>query len=307
MKRLLLAASLGLVAAASAVASVGGADPQIFQRYASTFSGVQPPAAHVDLAITVSEFDPGARTVLHANQAPRFVTVIAGRLDITIGNETKAFAAGTNAMIPAGIMTRFSNEKGTVKAQLFTSSLWLPQQPGPLPLPIVAPGETPPPVNARVIATARLPQIHVPTTGVNVVQVVQDWEPGAKNAPHTMNHPHLFLSLEGENTTRYSDGQVQRTAAGQQGAMEPGRPGFMENTGTTNNRLLIAWVTTPGIPNTSPVAAGPATSAIRPPAAGAGGLKAVSEYGHPWLAGGIALSAVTAVGGFMLWRRPSQA
>jgi quercetin dioxygenase-like cupin family protein len=276
MNRFILAGALSILAASLVVAVASAQTPRIIVRHSSTFTGVQPPGRHADIGITVSEFAPGARNALHHQAATRYFTVIEGELTITIGAETKVYSSGMSGVSPGGILTRFSNERGTVRAQLFIASLWPPQPPGGPPASTLVLVEPLPELLPRVIARGWLNGIQVPTTGVNIMQVVQDWEPGARNAPHTMNHPHLFISLEGENTTRYLDGGVERTVAGQQGVMEPGRPGIMENSGTTNNRLLVAWVLTPGIPNTSPVTPTPA-AAVSPPSAGDAGLAARND------------------------------
>ncbi len=304
MKRSILAVALCILVGSVAVAAVNAQTPRINLRYSSTFGAVQPPGPHVELAITVSEFDPGARTVLHSNPVTRYFTVIQGELTITIGQETKVYTAGMNGVSPGGIYTRISNERGTAKAQLFLTSLWLPLPPGPLPPVTIAPGETLPALGPRVIATGRT-QVHGLPGSVSVVQWVQDWDPGARNSPHTMNHPHLFISLEGENTSRYSDGEVMVTRAGQQGVMEPGRPGFMENTGTTNNRLLVAWVLTSGAPNTSPVPTPAASQAIVPPAAGEAGIvsDAASDDGSDVLPFALVATAAALVVAVTLVRR----
>jgi len=77
-------------------------------------------------------------------------------------------------------------------------------------------------------------------------------------------------------------GGVDRYTAGQQAVMTVGRPGIMENTGATNNRLAITWLVTPGTPNTSPVA-----GSISPPSTGDAGLASQLEAAlsdRPYLA-----------------------
>jgi quercetin dioxygenase-like cupin family protein len=295
VKRFILAGALSILAASLVLAVASAQTPTIIVRHSSMFTGVQPPGRHADLGITVSEFAPGARNALHYQTATRYFTVIEGELTITIGTETKVYSSGMSGVSPGGRLTRFSNEHGTVRAQLFIASLWPPQPGGgPLASALVL-VEPLPELLPRVIARGWLPQIEVPTTGVNIQQVVQVWEPGARNAPHTMNHPHLFIALEGENTTRYLDGGVERTVAGQQGVMEPGRPGIMENSGTTNNVLLVAWVLTPGISNTSPVSPAPAP-AVSPPSVGDAGLAARNDG----LAGPQLLASVAAATGILM-------
>ncbi len=98
-----------------------------------------------------------------------------------------------------------------------------------------------------------------------------------------MNHPHLYMAIDGENTTRFFDGSVERFTAGQAGVMQVGKPGFMQNSGTTANRLVFTWLQTPGTPLTSPAtppeAAAPApapapvaNTKVSVPRAGDGGL-----------------------------------
>jgi hypothetical protein len=86
-----------------------------------------------------------------------------------------------------------------------------------------------------------------------------------------MNHPHLYVALGGENTVKYLDGTTARITSGQSGSMTPGKPGIMENTGTTTARMYFAWVLTPGTPNTSPATG--AAAAISPPSTGDAGLE----------------------------------
>jgi quercetin dioxygenase-like cupin family protein len=235
--------------------------------FTSNYTNVQPPGRYVDLQMTISEFDPGASVPSNNFTSVRYVTVVEGAVRVTIGSETKDYAAGTNFIVPGGAYVKISNVSTTTKAQLFFSSLRVA---GTVPSQGLPPGEPIPSLLPRVVATATLPGIQVPTIGVTVQQAVSTWEAGAKNAPHMMNHPHLFVALGGENTTKYTDGTTLLVASGQSGTMTPGKPGIMENTGTTAARMFFAWVLTPGTPNTSPVAA--AAPAITPPSTGEAGL-----------------------------------
>jgi hypothetical protein len=199
----------------------------------------------------------------------RYFTVVEGAVKVTIGSDTKEYATGSNFVVPGGAYVTVSNEAGTSKAQLFVSALRLA---GTVPVQALAPGEVPPPSGIRVLGTGTLPGIQVPTTGVTIQQAVSDWQSGSKNSPHMMNHPHIYIPLGGENTTKYLDGTTMRVTSGQQGVMTPGKPGIMENTGTTTARMYFAWVLTPGTPNTSPVT-GTAAGVISPPSTGDAGLQ----------------------------------
>jgi quercetin dioxygenase-like cupin family protein len=229
---------------------------------------VHPPGRYVDLQMTISEFDPGARSPANNFTSVRFVTVVEGAVRVTIGSETKDYATGTNFVIPGGAYVQISNV-GTTKAQIFLSSLRVA---GTTPVQSLPPGEPIPSLTPRIVATGTLPGIQVPTTGVTVQQAVADWEAGAKNSPHMMNHPHIFIPLGGENTTKYTDATTMRVTSGQSATMTPGKPGIMENTGTTTARMYFVWVLTPGTPNTSPVT-GTAAAAISPPSTGDAGLE----------------------------------
>jgi quercetin dioxygenase-like cupin family protein len=271
MKRsisLALAAAAAITLSLATAASVSGqTPPAITPRYTSNYTNVQPPGRYIDLQMTISEFDPGASSPANNFTSVRYVTVVEGAVRVTIGSETKDYATGTNFVIPGGAYVKISNA-GTTKAQIFLSSLRVA---GTTAVQSLPPGEVIPALLPRVVATGTLPGIQVPTTGVTVQQAVQDWQAGAKNSPHMMNHPHLYVTLGGENTVKYLDGTTTKITSGQSGTMTPGKPGIMENTGTTTARMYFAWVLTPGTPNTSPVTGTAAT--ISPPSTGDAGLE----------------------------------
>jgi quercetin dioxygenase-like cupin family protein len=287
MRKLLLAAAFALLVGLAVVPSVSGQTPppRIIAMFTSNYTNVQPPGRYVDLQMTISEFDPGASVPANNFTSVRYVTVVEGTVRVTIGSETKDYAAGTNFVVPGGAYVKISNA-GSVKAQLFFSSLRVA---GTVPSQGLPPGEPIPSLLPRVVATATLPGIQVPTTGVTIQQAVQDWQAGSKNSPHMMNHPHRFIALGGENTTKYLDGTSMQVTSGQSGTMTPGKPGIMENTGTTTARMYFAWVLTPGTPNTSPVT-GTAAGTISPPSTGDAGLQGTGS------GSGLGVIAVLAAG-----------
>ena len=295
MRRSISLAVAAVMALSLAAAGSVGAQtpPSIIARYTSNYTGVQPPGRYIDLQMTISEFDPGASSPANNFTSVRYVTVVEGAVRVTIGSETKDYATGTNFVIPGGAYVKISNV-GTTKAQIFLSSLRVA---GTTPIQSLPPGEVIPSLVPRVVATGTLPGIQVPTTGVTVQQAVADWEAGAKNSPHMMNHPHLFIALGGENTTKYLDGTSNRITSGQSASMTPGKPGIMENTGTTTARMYFVWVLTPGTPNTSPVT-GTAAATISPPSTGDAGLdRGGSDAGLVIGATAAALLALAAVRG----------
>jgi quercetin dioxygenase-like cupin family protein len=276
MKKLILGAAVafGLAVAASSLAA--GAEPRIIGRYISTFSNVQPPGRYFDLIQGVSEFKPGAAARPNSLSAsPRFFTVIEGSVDVRIGEKSAVYGAGQSFSDPAGIVFAIGNA-GDTRARVLFSILAPAWEHGAQP----APGSQAPAAPSSILFTVRT-DIVLPAEAVhsvNVVQVVQDWDPGAANAPHVMNHQHVFTAVEGELTTHYLDGTSQRVTAGQLGIMQPGKPGTMQNEGQSKALVVVTWVQTPGTPLTSPVGTGSARSTpapstgVLPPSTGDAGL-----------------------------------
>ena len=266
MKRLILAAAALLLAVASTGGS-GSAAPTNTVTHRATFEGVQPPARYFRLIEGISEFAPGQAGRLNSVAAPRYFSVIQGEVTVTIGSKTEVYTAGQTWSVPSGIYFEPRNDANTT-ARVFFTVLSLP---GVTPQPV--PGSTVPANPSRILWTAST-SVYVPANRIDLLQIIQEAEPGFKTSTHVMNHPHVYIVMEGENTLRYLDGQVETSAAGEQNVMGMGRPGTMENSGDANSQLAFSWLITPGTPPTSPVTGQPAAAAgaISPPSTGDAGL-----------------------------------
>ena len=292
MTRLLIfaAAMFLLTAAASISPADAQTPPSISVRFNTTFTNVQPPARNFNLIQGVSEFLSGEAARTNFTAGPRFFTALEGELTVLIGDKTEVFGAGKTWSVPGGMYFGIKNE-GSSRARVFFSALAPIGSLGAQP----QPGSVVPASPGRILQTVQAP-VTVRSDTLNVVQVVQDWPGGARNTNHMMNQPHVYGMLEGENTTRFLDGSNERWTAGQAGVMAVGKPGYMENSGATANRVFFTWVVTPGtpqtLPATAPASAAPATAPITPPRTGDAGLVAAA-HARETVAGLILLAVVT--------------
>jgi quercetin dioxygenase-like cupin family protein len=290
--------TLGAVALAlaSSIATVGAqTPPSVTVRHTSTFTGVNAPLRHFNLIQGISEFLPGQAARNNSTPGPRFFTVVEGTVTVLIGDKTEVFGTGKNWTVPGGITFGIKNE-AEGRARVFFSVL---SQPGAQPSP--QPGSAVPASPSRILQTVTTP-VTVKADVINVVQVVQDWAPGARNPNHHMNHPHVYSMLEGESTTRYLDGASEAWKAGDAAVMEVNRDGYMQNSGAAMNTLYFTWLVLPGTPLTSPAAApAPAPAmqgppAFAPPRTGDGGLlgtvAAQPGQAESWLGIAVIISTV---------------
>jgi len=296
MRKAILATVLLLVAAASA-GQATGAEPKATSLFASRFADVQLPQRYFDLSHFILEFAPGAVFPLQstATAVDTYFTVYEGELDITIGGETKAYGVGKSGVIPSGLYRAFSNAGRSVRAKMFVSVI---TPTGVAPVFTLAAGVEPPALTPTQSNVAKLSGLYTTADKVTIVQSMADWDPGFKTPLHVMNHIHVLSGLDGENTARYTDGGVEVLKAGQQGVMHVGRPGTMENAGTTNSRWAVTWVLTSSVPPSSLVPA-PAP-ALGAPSTGDAGLAAAPDAASPsWglaAAVGAAAGAALALG-----------
>ena len=284
MKKLILVTAAILLALAS-TGGAGSAAPTATVTHRATFEGVQPPARYFTLVEGISEFAPGQAARSNFVPAARYFSVIQGEVTVTIGDKTAVYAKGETWSVGGGIYFGIRNDADAT-ARVFFTVLALP---GATPKPV--PGSTVPANPSRILWTA-VTSVYVPASKIDLMQLIQDSEPGFRTPAHVMNHPHVYIVMEGENTLRYSDGAVEAFAAGQQGVMEVGRPGTMENSSDVNSQLAFSWLITPGTPPTSPVTGTAATppGTISPPNTGDGGL--VSGSGGVMVNIALAASAV---------------
>jgi len=292
-----------LAVGASIVPAEAQTPPSVTTRYTSTFTGVNPPARHFNLLQGISEFQPGEAARNNSTPGPRFFTALEGELTVLIGDKTEVFGAGKTWSVPGGITLGVKNE-GANRGRVFFSVLAPIGGPGGSP----QPGSAVPAAPSRILQTVSTP-VTVTSDNLNVIQVVQDWAPGARNSNHVMNQPHVYSMLEGENTTRYLDGSSERWTPGQAGVMTVGRGGYMENSGTAPARLFFTWVVVPGAPQTlplpvpaSPAAPSPAMPGFIPPRTGDAGLLGRSTLGLPVV---ILLSFTATMAGLAATRRRS--
>ena len=283
--------------------------PSVAVRLTSTFRDILVPARDFNLVHGVSEFNAGEAGRANSSLGPRFFTVLEGNVTVQIGDRTRIFGAGQTWDVPGGIYFGIKND-GPERARVFFSVISPIGSPGPQPMP----GSTPPAAPSRILHQVQTP-VTVSTNTITIVQAVQDWPAGARNANHAMNQPHLYSMMEGENTSRFFDGHSERSTANQAGVMAVGQGGYMENSGASANRLFFTWAATPGEPNTVPAtppqpasgpaasenasSAAPASTRMTAPSAGDGGLleeewAAESKRFHPEITVLVAVLALLA-------------
>jgi len=268
MKRLILATA-ALLLAVVATGGSGSAAPTVTVTHRAMFEGVQPPARYFTLIEGISEFAPGQAARSNSIVAPRYFSVIEGEVTVTIGNKTAAYAKGETWSVGSGIYFGIRND-GSATARVFFTVLTLS---GVTAEPV--PGSAVPANPSRILWSAST-KVYVPAGKIDLMQLIQESEPGFKTGAHVMNHPHLYIVMSGENTLNYLDGAVETFATGEQGIMEVGRPGTMANSSDVNSQIAFSWLLTPGTPPTSPVTAS-AAGTIAPPNTGDGGLVGASD------------------------------
>jgi quercetin dioxygenase-like cupin family protein len=270
MIKSLLIGLLLVVAAGSANVALGAAEQTSL--FTSSIPNVQLPGRYYDLNQNFGDYAPGAALPLQACACHIYFTVIEGELTVTIGDKTAVYAAGKSGYVPAGVENQPINQ-GSANARVFYTMLKLADGTDNWRFTPVA-GLAAPSLFPTFSGWSTVLGLHAETGTVTLIQNVTDWDAGFKSPLHVMNHEHVFSVLEGENTIRYQDGGVDKFVAGEKAVMTMGRPGTMENSGTTNNRMAISWVIASSAPPVSPVTS---TGAISPPSTGDAGLASSGE------------------------------
>lgn len=300
MRKVILAAALFVFAAIASFGAVSGAEPPIRTPVQTTFqvTGFQP--GTYDLVQLVVDFPPNASTFMHAHPDGEWVTVLEGHIVKRERTNMTDYGPGQSFYVAPNVLFQLQNI-GTAKARVIATLLvppGIPQQSNdPNPPPAVA-------VSPAVVGSGRT-TVTVPAQ-FTLLQWIMDFDPGANSGLHVMNHAHVFSMLEGENTFRYQDGAVERYTAGQQAVMTVGRPGAMENSGTTLNRFAITWIIAgPGDPF-SPVGmtmTPTSTGRLAAPSTGDGGLADDESSRLDAVTAAIVWSAVLVAGFLLVARR----
>lgn len=219
------------------------------------FKGVTSPGSTFDLVQSVIDFSPGATSHAMTTGTPHYLSVLDGELTVSVDGKAEVVAKGKGVAAPAGAKLILSNAGTTQTARLFAATL--------LGVGAVTDVHLLSASGIKLFATARRTMFNAPAI-VDVIQVAAEYDAGYRTANHVMNEFHLMIHTSGQVGYAYLDGGVETYAAGTQGIMYEGRPGWMRNDGQTTSSAAWTWVANPGKPLSS---AGPAPA---PPNTGTG-------------------------------------
>ena len=258
---ILIAIGLVFVLLSTAVASAQ-APPGPVTRHTTRFVGVTPPASQFEIVEQVLEFGSGAAAAFHSHGGPSFITVIEGEMTFRdLGKAGVVVKAGETHKELANQVHDASNA-GPARARLVVAFLL----PAGAALTTFQPGVIAPPLGFTVLGVTRS-QVTAPAATFDVVQIVQDFAPGAAAPVHKHGGPGQITVFEGTITQR--EGTKQTAYPAGRGWLEaPDMLGSPANLGSVSASLAATFLHPAGVPLTTVVAA--PTTAPGPPNTGTG-------------------------------------
>jgi quercetin dioxygenase-like cupin family protein len=262
----------------------------------------QPQPARFNLVHNLLHFDPGAATPFHQHPGQVLVTVLEGENTFNLngveGENTfnlngveKIYKAGDSLVELPGQVNQARNA-GTTRMSVMGTSL-LPWE---APLSRPEPGDTTPPPRPFTSYQFKT-DVQPMTEPFDVVQLVQDFEPGAATPYHT--HPGIVMvTVVAGELTFWVNGAETVYKTGESFVELPDQVAQARNAGTVPTRVMASLLLPAGAPLSTPHA-GPMTPAALPKTGGADprGL-------NSWLVLVAALGLIA--GGWLLLRRRRQ-
>ena len=268
--------------------SVGGQQPPgPTTRHQFRTDGL-PAAGPMEVVTLVNEFTPGAQTPTHTHPGQVVITVLEGEQTIRMQGTEQVYRAGESFIEPPNVPVQAVNTapgQARVMASLLVPKGAPPSAPQP--------GAPPPSTTPTTLYLYRTDAV-IPTGSYEVVQVVQDYAPGAWGPPHTHPGQVVITVIAGALTLRSGTSEkIYQT--GESWVEVPG--GSVQqagNAGAVPASLMITFLLPQGAPLSTPVQETPGL-----PRTGAGG------HGQPAAALGLLVlgGGGLLVGGWFLRHR----
>jgi len=252
----------------------------------------QPQPARFNLVHNLLHFDPGAATPFHQHPGQVLVTVLEGENTFNLNGVEKIYKAGDSFVELPGQVNQARNA-GTTRMSVMGTSL-LPWE---APLSRPEPGDTTPPPRPFTSYQFKT-DVQPMTEPFDVVQLVQDFEPGAATPFHT--HPGIVMVtvVDGEITFNL-EGVDTVYKAGESFVEVPGQVVQARNASTAQTSVMVSYVIPKDAPLSTVHHAAPVPAAL-PTTGGA------TDVSLPiWLIGLAAAGLIA--GGWMVRRRRNRA
>ena len=214
-------------------------------RYVSVFNIDDAPIAY-DLAMALSDFDPGAATGERTYLCRAFFTVVEGALVVhEQGAGAISYAAGEKLSLEPG--TAASIENASIShARMIMTTLTAPGSPA-FQDPPESPGSVP------TIAFSGQATVNTPTAPFALNQLIVDFGPGSSSGIHRHNGVGLSIGIAGELTNRLTDGYVKE-GVGDTFVDVQDRPTEHRNAGSEVATLVASYLNPIGVPPAVPAA-----------------------------------------------------
>jgi quercetin dioxygenase-like cupin family protein len=246
-----------------------------------------PQPARFNLVHNLLHFDPGAATPFHQHAGQVLVTVLEGENTFNLNGVEKIYKAGDSFVELPGQVNQARNA-GTARMTVMGTSLL----PWGAPLSRPEPGDTTPPPRPYTSYQFKT-DVQPMAEPFDVVQLVQDFEPGAATPYHT--HPGLVVvTVVAGELTFWVNGVETVYKAGESFVELPDQVAQARNAGTAPTRVMASLLIAPGAPLSTPHA-GPMVPAALPRTS-AGDPRALSG----WL---VLVAAIGVIAGGWLLRR----
>jgi quercetin dioxygenase-like cupin family protein len=221
----------------------------------------QPQPARFNLVHSLLHFDPGAATPFHQHPGQVLVTVLEGENTFNLNGAEKVYQAGDSFVELPGEVNQARNA-GTGRMSVMVTYLLPWEAPLSRPQPT---DKTPPP--RPFVSYQFKTDVQPMTDPFDVVQLVQDFAPGAATPYHT--HPGIVVvTVVAGELTFWVNGAETVYKAGESFVEVPNQVAQARNASAAPTRVMASFLIPPGAPLSTPHA-GPMAPAALPKTGGA--------------------------------------
>jgi len=221
----------------------------------------QPQPARFNLVHSLVHFDPGAATPFHQHPGQVLVTVLEGENTFNLNGAEKVYQAGDSFVELPGEVNQARNA-GTGRMSVMVTYLLPWEAPLSRPQPT---DKTPPP--RPFVSYQFKTDVQPMTDPFDVVQLVQDFAPGAATPYHT--HPGIVVvTVVAGELTFWVNGAETVYKAGESFVEVPNQVAQARNASAAPTRVMASFLIPPGAPLSTPHA-GPMAPAALPKTGGA--------------------------------------
>ena len=221
----------------------------------------QPQPARFNLVHSLLHFDPGAATPFHQHPGQVLVTVLEGENTFNLNGAEKVYQAGDSFVELPGEVNQARNA-GTGRMSVMVTYLLPWEAPLSRPQPT---DKTPPP--RPFVSYQFKTDVQPMTDPFDVVQLVQDFAPGAATPYHT--HPGIVVvTVVAGELTFWVNGAETVYKAGESFVEVPNQVAQARNASAAPTRVMASFLIPPGAPLLTPHA-GPMAPAALPKTGGA--------------------------------------